>query len=79
VADAMALITVKPPQFAFLDVDLGHEKCFGIAVRLRALGVPFAFATGYGNFYTFPAEFADVRIVAKPYTVETLRIALLPT
>jgi DNA-binding response OmpR family regulator len=36
------------PDAAVLDVNLGGERVFPVAEALRARGVPFAFATGYG-------------------------------
>lgn len=78
VADALAVIAVRPPAFALLDVNLGVESSFAVAARLRALGVPFAFATGYGEQAAFPPDFVDTPRLRKPYTAETLRDLLEP-
>ncbi|MFL9825015.1 HWE histidine kinase domain-containing protein [Rhodoplanes sp. SY1] len=78
VADALATVETRPPDFALLDVNLGAETSFSIATRLRALGVPFAFATGYGEHAAFPPEFAETPRLRKPYTAETLRMLLEP-
>jgi CheY-like chemotaxis protein len=73
VGQALDQIAAAPPEFALLDVNLGDEKCFEIASRLQALGVPFAFATGYGDDHSLlPAEFAHALIAAKPYSAEDL-------
>lgn len=77
-ADALAVIAARPPAFALLDVNLGAESSFAVAARLRALAIPFAFATGYGEQAAFPAEFADAPRLRKPYTAETLRAVLEP-
>jgi CheY-like chemotaxis protein len=73
---ALEQIAEQVPQFALLDVNLGAETSFGIADRLRELGVPLAFATGYSDQHGFPAPFADALMVRKPYSVDTLREAL---
>lgn len=78
VARALALITESVPQFGLIDVNLGGEKSFEVAERLRQLGVPFVFTTGYGYKFAFPAGVKDAGIVSKPYTVEALRAAILP-
>lgn len=76
VAEALALISERPPQFVFLDVILGDEDSFGIAEQLQLLGIPFAFATGYGYANDFPEAFAQTPIVAKPYLSANLYAAL---
>ena len=42
------------------------------AERLKTLGIPFVFATGYGEGGVIPNELADVPIVRKPYDADTL-------
>jgi CheY-like chemotaxis protein len=54
-----------PPDGALLDVNLGGgETVFPLAEALRARGVPFAFATGYGALPT--DSFADAPLILKP-------------
>lgn len=55
----------QPPDGAVLDVNLGGgETVFPLAQALRARGVPFVFATGYG---VLPNEgFADAPLILKP-------------
>jgi hypothetical protein len=60
VAQALREISDHPPEFAVLDVNLGTETSFEIAKRLAEIGVPFVFATGYGEQVAFPPEFSDV-------------------
>lgn len=76
VHDAMRLIEAATPSFALLDVNLGSETSLPVARRLSALGVPFAFATGYGESFRIPPELGAVTMVKKPYTADTLRRAL---
>ena len=72
VGEALAVIDRTPPERAFLDVDLGAETCFEVAARLAALGIPFAFVTGYGDSHPVPVEFAKVPRVLKPHSPDAL-------
>jgi len=72
VNEALRVIEKGTPAFAILDVNLGNESSFPIADRLIALGVPIVFATGYGKNIDFPERFANVPVVSKPYTDESL-------
>jgi light-regulated signal transduction histidine kinase (bacteriophytochrome)/CheY-like chemotaxis protein len=80
IAHAINAIEERAPEFALLDVNLGSEHSFEIAEVLAKRNVPFAFATGYGEQTAFPASFADIGRLRKPYTVASLRAALtIPT
>jgi CheY-like chemotaxis protein len=72
VADALHQIAGEKPDLALLDVNLGLESSFAVADRLKALGVPFVFATGYGKNAELPERFSDVLVLNKPYTAEVL-------
>ena len=76
VGAALEMIAAQVPDFCLLDVNLGPEKGFAVAERLTALGVRFAFATGYGERDAFPIHFAEAAIVSKPYTIGTLHRAI---
>jgi len=76
VAQALREISDRPPEFALLDVNLGTETSFEIAKRLTELGVPFVFATGYGEQVAFPPEFSDAPKLRKPYSIDSLRAAV---
>ena len=76
VAEALRQIEERAPDFALLDVNLGAEPSFEIGEVLAKRNIRFAFATGYGEQVAFPAPFADVPRLRKPYAVETLRAAL---
>ena len=56
---------VRLPDGAVLDVNLGGgETVFPLALALRARGVPFVFATGYG---VLPSEgFDETPLILKP-------------
>jgi CheY-like chemotaxis protein len=56
---------------AFLDLRLGADTSLPLAERLAALGVPFAFLTGYQGD-AIPATYKDRPVIAKPFTPESL-------
>jgi CheY-like chemotaxis protein len=59
---------------ALLDVNLGGEPVFPVAEALRARGIPFAFATGYGEAQD--ARFKDAVLLGKPIRLARLVAAL---
>ena len=79
VSDALACITAGAPSAAILDVNLGGEQVYPVARALRERGIPFMFATGYGE-RRLPSEFEGERTLQKPYipqSVDTHLTALL--
>lgn len=65
-----------PIDFALLDVNLGTETSFEIARRLKEMGIPFAFASGYGDTGVFPEEFDGIPLISKPYDREAVLAVL---
>ncbi|HLZ01471.1 MAG TPA: response regulator [Bradyrhizobium sp.] len=76
VAHALIMIEERAPDFALLDVGLIGEKSFGVADRLAALGIPFAFVTGYGANRT-DAGYANRPRLPKPCSSDALLAVLL--
>ena len=76
VAQAIAAIAQRTPDFALLDVSLGSQTSLNVARRLRELGVRFAFVTGHGDTLSVGEEFSNWETIRKPYTTEMLRDAL---
>ena len=72
VARALEMVAERLPDFALLDVSLTREKSFAVAERLQALGIPFAFVTGYGSDVKLPLAFADNPRLPKPCSTEAL-------
>ncbi len=72
--DAMALID-RPMDAAVLDCVLHGASVEPLAAALAARGVPFLFATGYGEKQGAPEGF-DAPIVRKPYDVGQIAAAL---
>ena len=60
---------------AILDVNLGGETAWPVAHKLREMRIPFVIATG-GHVDPPPAEFANVPVIEKPYTVDRVSPAL---
>jgi CheY-like chemotaxis protein len=79
VSRALQLIAERAPAFALLDIGLVQEKSFVIAERLEALGIPFAFVSGYGADSAFPTAFAQKPRLPKPYTSIALETVLMGT
>jgi light-regulated signal transduction histidine kinase (bacteriophytochrome)/CheY-like chemotaxis protein len=65
-------LTRSRPAFGLLDINLGDRTSFPAADRLRALGIPYFFATGYGEQALLPDIHRDVPVVQKPYTLANL-------
>ena len=68
VRGALQILAENTIAFALLDIDLGQETSEDIAAALRAAGIPFLFASGYGDFPELAADLADAPVVTKPYT-----------
>jgi light-regulated signal transduction histidine kinase (bacteriophytochrome)/CheY-like chemotaxis protein len=75
-AEALRLIAAQPPAFALLDVNLGDGTSIPVAEALAAQHCPFVFASGYGEQVAFPAAFATVTRLRKPYAIEDVATVL---
>jgi CheY-like chemotaxis protein len=76
VNQALQSIERTRPSFALLDINLGGESSMPIGKKLHEMGVPFVFATGYGERALIPEDLADAPVIQKPYTRETVENAL---
>ncbi|WP_084395638.1 HWE histidine kinase domain-containing protein [Henriciella aquimarina] len=72
VEQALEAIREQDFTIALLDVNLGKETSEPVADALVERGVPFVFATGYGDGSALAARFPNVPILSKPYRGETL-------
>jgi two-component sensor histidine kinase len=72
--EAMALVDL-PIDAAVLDCNLNGSSVEPVAEALAARGVPFLFATGYGEKRGAPEGF-DAPIIRKPYDVAQITAAL---
>ncbi|WP_424631328.1 HWE histidine kinase domain-containing protein [Bradyrhizobium sp. SYSU BS000235] len=76
VTEALKSIERARPNFALLDLNLGSESSIPVGNKLFELGVPFIFATGYGERAPIPEELGSVPVIQKPYTREVVENAL---
>ncbi|MXO74032.1 response regulator [Altererythrobacter aerius] len=60
---------------AVLDVNVHGGQSYDVARLLLARGVPFIFASGYGNAIV-PPDLAHIRSITKPYVLEDIADAL---
>ena len=75
-ARALAAIRERRFDFALLDVNLGADTSQEVARELTKTGVPFAFATGYGEGALFLSDYPDAPVINKPYDAGQLRAGL---
>jgi light-regulated signal transduction histidine kinase (bacteriophytochrome) len=66
IRDAKTALDARAPDWAILDFNLGDHTSAVIADDLVARGVPFVFATGYGDSVMIPERFRDIRVLHKP-------------
>ncbi|MBR0865122.1 response regulator [Bradyrhizobium sp. YCK136] len=76
VAQALAAIAARAPDFALLDVELSRENSFAVAERLAALKIPFVFVTGYGAETRIASDFVNRPRLQKPCSSDALEAAL---
>jgi CheY-like chemotaxis protein len=77
VAEAEAHCDSHQFDFALLDFDLGNETSINVAARLKWAEIPFAFASGFGEFLDLPSDLHGSAILKKPYLIADLERALL--
>ena len=75
VAPALRLADDEQIDAAILDVNMGDGDSFGVAERLRARGIPYLFATGYGR-EGLDAAHAEAAVLQKPYRESQVEEAL---
>ena len=70
----MALQAIKDelPRFALLDFNLGGESSEPVAAALAKKGVPFWFATGYGDAVEKLSDAGALGVLQKPYSYSDL-------
>ncbi|HEX9932419.1 MAG TPA: response regulator [Allosphingosinicella sp.] len=66
VPPALALAESEAIDAAILDVNMGDGDSYGVAERLRARGIPYLFATGYGREGLEPGH-EETPVLQKPY------------
>lgn len=74
--EAEAIVAREPIDLAMLDINIGLDTSLELASRLAASGVPFIFASGYGDDVRLAEGSAAVPILKKPYDGEQIRRAM---
>jgi CheY-like chemotaxis protein len=74
-AEALPLVANGGFDVAILDVNLRDGPSWPVADALEATGKRFMLATG-GHVTPPPAEHADVVQLSKPFTLDSLKVAL---
>ena len=74
--EALEAAKTADVDLAILDVNLNGEPISPVADALVARGVPFVFATGYGELGV-PAPYRDRPTLKKPFQLEGLEQMLL--
>lgn len=64
---ALAAAAVEPVDVALLDVNIAGEKVFPVAHVLEERGIPFLFATGYGQA-VLPKDRPTWEACTKPFS-----------
>lgn len=67
VETAIARAETEDLDGAILDVNLGGQRSYGVADVLRQRGIPYIFATGYGELGIDPVHLG-APVLAKPYS-----------
>jgi CheY-like chemotaxis protein len=75
IADALPLVAAGDFDVAILDVNLSDGPSWPVADALAAGGKPFLLATG-GHVTPPPLEHAAAPHLAKPFTLDSLKLAL---
>lgn len=75
VPGALALAEAEDIDAAILDVNLAGKDVFPVADELRRRGVPFMFASGYGE-RGLPEAFIGSAVLQKPYDPAALQAML---
>lgn len=79
IAEARRLLVERQPDVAILDVNLGQGTSMPFAEELAAAGIPFIFATGYGDDSLIAGGFNTAQVVRKPYDSGALARAIAST
>lgn len=67
VGEALRFIESEDVACAMLDLNLGTETSLPVAKVLKERGIPFAFATGYGDTAQLLEDYPEVEVLTKPY------------
>jgi two-component SAPR family response regulator len=69
---ALALLDRERPDAAILDINLDGQTAIPVAAALKARGIPFLLATGYGNMQASEPELNGAPRLDKPVSHDRL-------
>jgi CheY-like chemotaxis protein len=72
---AFDYLEARAPDVAVLDVNIRGQRSYGFAEKLSGSGVPFLFATGYGDA-EHPEALRATPTLTKPYNQDELKAVL---
>ncbi len=76
IGDALEVLEDTKVDAAVLDVNVRGEMIFPVAERLKALGVPMVFCTGYADLRDIPEPLLDQVRLSKPCAASSVEAAL---
>lgn len=76
VTEAEQFLDAQSYQFAMLDINVGLSTTFDLADRLKCEGVPFIFASGYGEGLALERRSGEEVVIQKPYERDHLARAV---
>jgi light-regulated signal transduction histidine kinase (bacteriophytochrome) len=79
VARAETILRTEHIDFAVLDIHIGHETSLKLAGSMVQAGIPFLFASGYGEDAKLGEPYRSGRTVTKPYTLDSMRAMIRRT
>jgi light-regulated signal transduction histidine kinase (bacteriophytochrome)/ActR/RegA family two-component response regulator len=75
-SEAELLLKQHEFQFAMLDINVGRGTTFDLATKLTRAGVPFIFASGYGDELALEGRKEGEVVIQKPYERDHLQRAI---
>lgn len=75
IEEAFAIIAGHPVELAILDINVHGHRSYPLAKMLSELGIPFIFATGYGDAL-HPLEFEATPTIVTPYSLADIERAI---
>lgn len=76
VSRAISLVETLHPDIAVVDINLTGEDSYPVAELLHRRGIPFVFATGYGDGLVHP-DWRHYPVIHKPYQKSDLERAIV--
>jgi light-regulated signal transduction histidine kinase (bacteriophytochrome)/CheY-like chemotaxis protein len=79
IARAETILGTEHLDFALLDIRVGRDTSLNFAGSMVNAGIPFMFASGYGDDAKLGDPYRSIRTVTKPYTRDSLQAMIRRT